>query len=193
MGKPMPGWQIGLMDDDGSPVPQGETGRIAISLNPRPPGLIREYLNNPEENAAMFVDGWYYTGDKAYLDEDGYYWFVGRTDDVIKSSGYRISPFEVESTLLEYPAVKESAVVGSPDAIRGVVVKAFIVLHEGCQPTEKLVREIQEYAKRATAPYKYPRLIEFVDELPKTISGKIKRAELRQREMERFEEENGDN
>lgn len=193
MGKPMPGWRIALMDDHGKPVPQGEAGRIAIALNPRPAGLIREYLNNPEENAAMFVEGWYYTGDKAYVDEEGYYWFVGRTDDVIKSSGYRISPFEVESTLLEHPAVKESAVVESPDTIRGAVVKAFVVLHDGYEPTEKLARDIQEFVKRSTAPYKYPRLLDFVPELPKTISGKIKRAELRKRETKRFERLNGKN
>ena len=193
MGKPVPGWHIQLHDDDGNEVPQGETGRIAISLDPRPAGLIREYLDNPEENAAMFVNGWYYTGDKAYKDEDGYFWFVGRNDDVIKSSGYRISPFEVESTLLEHPAVKESAVVGSPDSIRGMVIKAFIVLHDGYQPSEKLVKDIQDYVKRTTAPYKYPRQIEFVTELPKTISGKIKRAELRNRELQRFAEENGEN
>ncbi len=190
MGKPMPGWHVQLQDDDGQEVPLGEIGKIAISLNPRPVGLIREYLNNPDENAAMFQNGWYYTGDKARLDEDGYYWFVGRNDDVIKSSGYRISPFEVESTLLEHPAVKESAVVGSPDDIRGMVIKAFIVLHSGYKPTDKLAKEIQAYVKKTTAPYKYPRLIEFMDELPKSFSGKIKRGELRDREMKRFEEQN---
>ena len=190
MGKPMPGWNIQLHDDDGKEVPQGEIGKIAVSLKPRPIGLIREYLNNPEENASMFVKGWYYTGDKARIDEDGYYWFIGRNDDVIKSSGYRISPFEVESTLLEHPAVKESAVIGSPDEIRGMVIKAFIVLHEGYQPTEKLSKDIQEFVKRTTAPYKYPRLIEFITELPKSFSGKIKRGELREREMKRFEEAN---
>ncbi len=189
MGKPVPGWHIQLHDEEGHEVPQGEIGKIAVSLDPRPIGLIREYLNNPEENAEMFVNGWYYTGDKARLDEDGYFWFVGRNDDVIKSSGYRISPFEVESTLLEHPAVKESAVVGSPDEIRGMVIKAFIVLHSGFQPTEKLAKEIQEYVKRTTAPYKYPRLIEFIPELPKSFSGKIRRGELREREMKRFENE----
>ena len=193
MGKPMPGWEITLMDDEGKPCPQGEVGRIAISTNPRPVGLFKEYLNSPEENAAMFVDGWYYTGDKAYIDADGYYWFMGRTDDVIKSAAYRISPFEVESTLLEHEAVKESAVVASPDAIRGVVAKAFVVLHDNYEPTEKLARDIQDFVKRSTAPYKYPRLVEFIPELPKTLSGKIKRAELRQREMQRFEEGNGNN
>ncbi|ABN07425.1 AMP-dependent synthetase and ligase [Methanocorpusculum labreanum Z] len=193
MGKPVPGWHIQLHDDDGKEVEKGDIGKIAVSLNPRPVGLVREYLNNPEENAAMFVNGWYYTGDKARIDDDGYYWFVGRNDDVIKSSGYRISPFEVESTLLEHPAVKESAVVGSPDEIRGMVIKAFIVLHEGYAPTEKLAKEIQEYVKRTTAPYKYPRLIEFLPELPKSFSGKIRRGELRDREMKRFETEgNGD-
>ena len=193
MGKLVPGWHIQLHDDDGKEVEKGDIGKIAVSLNPRPVGLVKEYLNNPEENAAMFVNGWYYTGDKARIDEDGYYWFVGRNDDVIKSSGYRISPFEVESTLLEHPAVKESAVVGSPDEIRGMVIKAFIVLHDGYPPTEKLAKEIQEYVKRTTAPYKYPRLIEFLPVLPKSFSGKIRRGELREREMKRFENEgNGD-
>ena len=191
MGKPMPGWKVTLMDDEGKPSPQGEVGRIAISTKPRPVGLFKEYLNSPEENAAMFVDGWYYTGDKAYMDADGYYWFVGRTDDVIKSAGYRISPFEVESSLLEHEAVRESAVVESPDAIRGVVVKAFVVLHDNYEPTEKLARDLQDFVKRSTAPYKYPRLIEFVPDLPKTISGKIKRAELRKRERQLFEDTNG--
>lgn len=192
IGRPVPGWHIQLHEDEGHEVPQGETGLIAVSLNPRPAGLVREYLNNPKENAAMFVKGWYYTGDKAYMDEDGYFWFVGGNDDVIKSSGYRIIPFEVESTLLEYPAVKESAVVVSPDSIRGMVIKAFIVLHDGYQPSEKLVKDIQDYVKRTTAPYKYQRLIEFVPDLPKTISGKIKRAELRNQEMRKFAEENGE-
>ncbi len=193
MGKPVPGWHIQLHDDDGNEVVKGDIGKIAVSLKPRPVGLVKEYLNNPEENAAMFVNGWYYTGDKARIDDDGYYWFVGRNDDVIKSSGYRISPFEVESTLLEHPAVKESAVVGSPDEIRGMVIKAFILLHDGYPPTEKLAKEIQEYVKRTTAPYKYPRLIEFLPELPKSFSGKIRRGELREREMKRFENEgNGD-
>lgn len=189
MGKPVPGWHIQLHDDEGHEVPTGEIGRIAISLNPRPAGLIREYLDNPEENAEMFVNGWYYTGDKARKDEDGYFWFVGRNDDVIKSSGYRISPFEVESALLEHPAVKESAVVGSPDDIRGMIIKAFIVLHDGYEPSERLIKEIQTHVKTTTAPYKYPRAIEFVSELPKSFSGKIKRGELRERELKKFREE----
>ncbi|MBR1369373.1 acyl-CoA synthetase [Methanocalculus chunghsingensis] len=192
MGKPSPGWQIELHDEEGKPVPDGEAGRIAISLNPRPVGLFREYLYNPEANAESFVNGFYYTGDKAYKDDDGYLWFVGRDDDVIKSSGYRIGPFEVESALLEHPAVQEAAVIGTPDMIRGMVVKAFIVLHEKCTPSEKLIKEIQNYVKQTTAPYKYPRSIEFVSDLPKTISGKIKRAELREREMARAAGQNGD-
>ena len=185
MGRPAPGWHVELHDDDGNPVEQGEEGRIAIALDPRPVGLFVEYINSPEANAASFVDGFYYTGDKAYEDADGYFWFVGRDDDIIKSSGYRIGPFEVESALLEHPAVQESAVVGSPDLIRGVIVKAFIVLKPGYEPSETLIKDIQSYVRRTTAPYKYPRAIEFVDELPKTLSGKIKRNELRRREMEK--------
>jgi acetyl-CoA synthetase len=186
MGKPSPGWNIELHDDDGKPVGNYEEGRIAISLNPKPVGLLVEYLDNDEANAESFVNGFYYTGDKAYRDDDGYLWFVGRNDDVIKSSGYRIGPFEVESALLEHPAVKESAVVGSPDRIRGMVVKAFVVLNEGFEPGDELVRDIQKFVKRITAPYKYPRLIDFVDELPKTLSGKIKRNELREGELQKF-------
>jgi acetyl-CoA synthetase len=185
MGKPSPGWHIELHGDSGKPVGLHEEGRIAIRLNPRPVGLFREYMNNEEENRKSFVDGFYYTGDKAYLDEDGYFWFIGRDDDVIKASGYRIGPFEVESALIEHPAVQEAAVVGSPDDIRGLIVKAFVILKPGIRPSEALVREIQNHVKNVTAPYKYPRLIEFVDSLPKTISGKIKRNELRDRELKR--------
>jgi len=186
MGRPAPGWHIELHDEEGKPVGQGEEGRIAISLDPRPVGLFVEYLNSPEANAASFVNGFYYTGDKATVDADGYFWFVGRNDDIIKSSGYRIGPFEVESALLEHPAVQESAVVGSPDLIRGVIVKAFIVLKPGVQPSETLIKEIQAHVRNSTAPYKYPRAIEFVPELPKTLSGKIRRNELRQRELEKY-------
>ena len=165
-----------------------QRGRIAINLNHRPIGLFDEYLDNPEANAEVFKNGFYYTGDKAYMDEDGYFWFVGRDDDVIKSSGYRIGPFEVESALQEHPSVQESAVVGSPDPIRGMVIKAFIVLKTGYEPSDQLIREIQKHVKRVTAPYKYPRIIEFVEELPKTLSGKIKRGELRERELKRYQE-----
>ena len=142
-----------------------------------------EYLDNPEANRESFQNGYYYSGDKARMDEDGYFWFIGRSDDVIKSSGYRIGPFEVESALMEHPAVQESAVVGSPDLIRGMVVKAFIVLKPGYQPSESLVKELQAHVRNTTAPYKYPRLIEFVQELPKTISGKIQRNVLRDQEL----------
>jgi acetyl-CoA synthetase len=185
MGKPAPGWHIELHDDDGNPVGVREEGRIAVRLDPRPVGLFVEYLDNPEANRESFKNGFYYTGDKAYMDEDGYFWFVGRDDDVIKSSGYRIGPFEVESALMEHPAVQEAAVVGSPDLIRGMVVKAFVILKPGYQPSESLVRDLQAHVRKTTAPYKYPRLIEFVDSLPKTISGKIQRNVLREQELRR--------
>ena len=186
MGKPSPGWHIELHDDHGKPVGIHEEGRIAINMAERPVGMFREYLNNEEENKKSFVDGFYYTGDKAYKDEDGYFWFIGRDDDVIKSSGYRIGPFEVESALIEHPAVAEAAVVGSPDDIRGLIVKAFVILKPGFKPSEPLTREIQEHVKKVTAPYKYPRAIEYTETLPKTISGKIRRKELREREMKKF-------
>ena len=184
MGKPSPGWQIELHDEDGKPVPRGEVGRIAIRVKPdRPAGLFDGYLYDKEANDEVFVGDYYYTGDKAYTDDDGYFWFVGRDDDVIKSSGYRIGPFEVESALLEHPAVREAAVVGSPDIIRGMIVKAFVVLKDGFQPSEQLAKDIQKFVKKHTAPYKYPRAIEFTDDLPKTISGKIRRNVLREREL----------
>jgi len=185
MGKPAPGWRIELHDRHGNPVGVNREGRIAISTDPRPVGLFSGYLENEEANRKAFRGGWYYTDDLAAMDEDGYYWFIGRDDDVIKSSGYRIGPFEVESALLEYPAVAEAAVVGSPDPVRGLIVKAFVVLKPGYEPSETLVRELQEHVKRVTAPYKYPRVVEFVEKLPKTISGKIRRNELREREMRR--------
>ncbi len=191
MGKPTPGWHIELHDDHGKPVGMHEEGRIAIKLDPRPVGLFTEYLNNDEENKKSFIRGFYYTGDKAYKDEDGFLWFIGRDDDVIKASGYRIGPFEVESALIEHPAVQEAAVVGSPDDIRGLIVKAFIILKPGIKPSDTLTREIQNHVKKVTAPYKYPRAIEYVESLPKTISGKIRRKELREREMKKFANENG--
>jgi acetyl-CoA synthetase len=183
MGKPSPGWHIELHDEEGRPVAPGDTGKIAIRIHPRPVGLFDGYLYDPEAMAEVFKGDFYYTGDKAYTDEDGYYWFVGRDDDVIKSSGYRIGPFEVESALLGHPAVKEAAVVGSPDDIRGMIVKAFVVLKEGFEPNDQLAKDIQRFVKKSTAPYKYPRAIEFVDDLPKTISGKIRRSVLREREL----------
>ncbi|MEG1663075.1 MAG: AMP-binding protein, partial [Clostridia bacterium] len=142
-------------------------------------GLFKEYYNNPVETANAMHDGLYHTGDMAWQDEDGYMFFVGRTDDIIKSSGYRIGPFEIESVLMEHPSVLECAVTGVPDPVRGQVVKATIVLANGYTATDELKLEIQQYVKKATAPYKYPRVIDFVADLPKTISGKIKRKELR--------------
>jgi len=190
MGRPSPGWNIELHDDHGKQVGLHEEGKIAIKTDPRPVGLFREYLNNDEENKKSFINGYYYTGDKAYRDEDGYLWFIGRDDDVIKASGYRIGPFEVESALIEHPAVQEAAVVGSPDDIRGMIVKAFVILKPGFRPSDSLVREIQTHVKKVTAPYKYPRVIEFVDTLPKTISGKIRRNVLREQEMKKLNNDN---
>jgi len=186
MGRPAPGWRIELHDKDGNPVGTNREGRIAIATSPRPVGLFVGYLDNEEANRKAFVKGWYYTDDKAAMDEDGYFWFIGRDDDVIKSSGYRIGPFEVESALMEHPSVAEAAVVGSPDAIRGLIVKAFVVLKPGYAPSDTLARDLKEHVKRVTAPYKYPRAIEFVEALPKTISGKIRRNKLREQEMQRF-------
>ena len=182
MGKPAPGFDISLLDDELQEVAQGNEGEIAIRVKPeRPIGLFQEYWRNPSENGARFQGDWYLTGDRALLDEAGYFWFVGRGDDVIKSSGYRIGPFEVESALIEHPAVVEAAVVGKPDAARGMLVKAFVVLRKDHARSDELCRELQDHCKRITAPYKYPREIEFVEELPKTISGKIRRIDLRSR------------
>ncbi len=184
MGFPSPGFVIDIVDDEGRPVKPYEDGHIAIRVKPeRPVGLFKEYINDEKEMAAAFKGDWYFTRDRGYKDEDGYFWFLGREDDIIISSGYRISPFEVESALIKHPAVKESAVVASPDEVRGEVVKAFIVLKGGYEPSEELKKELQEFVKQETAPYKYPRKIEFVEELPKTISGKIKRKELRLKEF----------
>jgi acetyl-CoA synthetase len=189
MGKPAPGWRIELHDRHHQPVGSNREGRIAIATDPRPVGLFSGYLKNEAANRKSFIKGWYYTDDKAAMDEDGNFWYIGRDDDVIKASGYRIGPFEVESALLEHPAVAESAVVGSPDPIRGDIVKAFIVLKPGFEPSGQLVADLQEHVKRVTAPYKYPRAIEFVTSLPKTHSGKIRRHELREREARKTERE----
>nr|WP_034634242.1 MULTISPECIES: AMP-binding protein [Desulfofundulus] len=183
MGKPSPGFDVQVIDEEGNILPPNTEGDVAIRVKPeRPVGLFKEYWKDPEKTASVHRGDWYLTGDRAYKDEDGYLWFVGRADDVILTSGYRIGPFEVESALLEHPAVAESAVVSSPDEIRGEVVKAFVVLAPGYQPSDELVKELQEHVKKVTAPYKYPRKVEFVESLPKTISGKIRRVELRERE-----------
>jgi acyl-coenzyme A synthetase/AMP-(fatty) acid ligase len=183
MGKPAPGHDVRVIGESGDEAPVGEVGEVA--LRGRTPSLFLEYWKNPTESAACWRGQYYLTGDRAYRDEQGYFWFVGRGDDVIISAGYRIGPFEVESVLLTHPAVLESAVVASPDPIRGSIVKAFIKLRPGHVGSEDLGKQIQDHAKRITAPYKYPREIEFVDDLPKTVSGKIRRVELRKREEER--------
>ena len=180
MGKPCPGLHVDVIDDEGHVVAEHEVGHIAVKVTePYPPGLFRGYYGDPETTAKAFRHGWYYTGDTAKRDEDGYIWFVGRSDDIISSSSYRISPFEVESTLIEHPAVAEAAVVGKPDELRGEIVKAFIILAKGYTASDALALEIQNFVKEQTAPYKYPREIEFRETLPKTISGKIRRVELR--------------
>jgi acyl-coenzyme A synthetase/AMP-(fatty) acid ligase len=182
MGRPAPGIDLAVISPEGE-VLSGEEGDIAVRVKPTPPpGLFLGYRGEPEKTAQCFVGDWYITGDRARVDEDGYFWFVSRSDDVILSSGYRIGPFEVESALLEHAAVAESAVVSSPDPQRGEVVKAFVVLCAGYEPSEALGEELQQHVKTVTAPYKYPRKIEFVEELPKTVSGKIRRVELRDRE-----------
>jgi len=181
MGKPTPGHDVAVIDSAGNVCEPGAVGDIA--LRGSPPTLFAGYYKNAAETQASRRGDWYLTGDRAQLDDDGYFWFVGRSDDVISSGAYRIGPFEVESALLEHPAVAESAVVGSPDADRGNIVKAFVVLRPGAIASDELVRELQEHCKRVTAPYKYPREIEFIGELPKTRSGKIRRVELRQAEL----------
>ena len=176
MGKPAPIYEVELQDADGKPVPVGETGEICIRVaDGAPCGLFTGYYNAPDKTAEVWHDGYYHTGDTAWKDEDGFYWFVGRVDDVIKSSGYRIGPFEIESVIMELPYVLECGVSAEPDEVRGQVVKASIVLVKGTQPTDELKKEIQKYVKERTAPYKYPRIVVFRDELPKTTSGKIKR------------------
>ena len=181
MGKPTPGHTIAVIDAAGNGCAPGEVGDIA--LRGRPPSLFAGYYKDPQETYASFRGDWFVTGDRAQVDDDGYFWFVGRADDVISSGAYRIGPFEVESALLEHPAVLESAVVGSPDADRGNIVKAFVVLRAGYDAGDALARELHDHCKRVTAPYKYPREIEFIAELPKTRSGKIRRVELRQAEL----------
>ncbi len=180
MGKPSPGYDVDLVDENGRSCEAGEEGQIVLRTDKRKPwGIFQGYYRDEELTSKAWHDGLYYTGDMAWRDEDGYYWFVGRADDLIKSSGYRIGPFEVESALLEHPAVLECAVTGVPDPDRGAVVKATVVLAKGYEASDTLVTELQEHVKKVTAPYKYPRIIEFVPELPKTISGKIRRVEIR--------------
>jgi acyl-coenzyme A synthetase/AMP-(fatty) acid ligase len=181
MDKPMPGWTVDVLDENGDRAADDTVGSIAVRVtDPRPVGLFDGYYRDDEANAKAFRDGWYYTGDKAWRDGDGYLWFEGRDDDVITSSAYRIGPFEVESALVEHPAVVEAAVVGKDDRERTQIVCAFVCLAPGYEGDDKLVAELQSHTRELTAPYKYPREIHFVTELPKTVSGKIRRSQLRE-------------
>ncbi len=183
MGKPLPGWEIALLDDDEQPVPMGETGEICLRARTNPHYPLG-YWNRPEDSEQVFGGDWFHTRDVARSDEDGYVWYEGRNDDVIISAGYRIGPFEVESALVAHPAVIEAAAVASPDELRGHVVKAFVRVLPDTEPTDELAREIQLFVREHLSAYAYPRTIEFVDDLPKTLTGKIRRIELREREAE---------
>lgn len=182
LGKPSPIYDITLIDDDEEPVPDGTEGEIAILNSTVYCSLVSNYKGDPARTKEARGGKYYHTGDLAIKDKNGYYWFVGRKDDIIKSSGYRIGPFEVESALMEHPSVLECAITGAPDPLRGQVVKATIILAKGYEPSEELKKELQDHVKRLTAPYKYPRIIEFVSELPKTTSGKIKRVDIRKKD-----------
>jgi acetyl-CoA synthetase len=185
MGRPLPLYDTHILDEDGKECAVGQTGEICIRTDTGdpeqsfPPGIMLEYYRDPKKTERAIHDGWYHTGDTAWRDEDGYFWYVGRNDDVIKSSGYRIGPFEIESVLLEHEAVRECAVTGVPDEVRGTAVKATIVLAPGFEGTEELTKELQAWVKTQTAPYKYPRIVSYVDTLPKTINGKVRRAAIR--------------
>lgn len=181
MGKPLPGYEMAVLNENGQELGADQEGDLAIGASN--PCLMLEHWREPDALSRSTRGPWFVTGDRARVDGDGYFWFVGRGDDVILSAGYRIGPFEVESALASHPSVLESAAVGSPDTVRGEVVKAFVVLSQGYRPSQRLASELQDHVKRVTAPYKYPRRIEFVDELPKTITGKIRRRELKQREQ----------
>lgn len=183
IGKPSPLFNVELLDKDGEIVDIGDEGEISINVSEGvKPGLFKEYYKDPEKQAASWYDGHYHCGDTAWMDEEGYYHFIGRNDDIIKSSGYRIGPYEVESAVLSHDAVSNCAITGYPDPIRGQIVKATIILQPGYEESEELIKDIQNHVKKTTAPYKYPRLIEFVDEIPETISGKIRRVEIREKD-----------
>jgi len=184
MGRPMPGWDVQLLDEDEQEVPRGERGEICLRARSNPHYPLG-YWRNEEASAETFGGQWFHTKDAAVQDEDGYFWYVGRADDVIISAGYRIGPFEVESVCLEHPAVREAAVVASPDELRGTVVKAFVVLAEGYEPCDELADDLKTFVREHLSAYAYPRRVEFVSDLPKTLTGKIRRAELRQLELER--------
>jgi acetyl-CoA synthetase len=185
MGKPMPGWDVQILDEDERPVPGGERGEICLRARSNPHYPLG-YWNRPDEDTEEAFGGdWFHTKDAARADEDGYFWYEGRADDVIISAGYRIGPFEVESACIEHPAVREAAAVASPDERRGNIVKAFIVLASGYDASDELVADIQAHARERLGAHAYPRKIEFVEDLPKTLTGKIRRIELRQREFEK--------
>ena len=182
MGVSCPGFELAIVSEEGEELPDGEEGEIAIRVSPdRPVGLFPGYWRDAEANERAFRGNWYFTGDMATRDGEGYFWFVGRGDDLIISASYRIGPFEVESALMGHPAVAETAVVARPDPVRGQIVKAFVVVAPGTKVSDELAAELQAHVRSVTAPYKYPRQIEFVPELPKTVSGKIRRSELRLR------------
>jgi acetyl-CoA synthetase len=183
MGRPMPGWDVQILDEDERPVPQGERGEICLRARSNPHYPLG-YWQQPEASEETFGGDWFHTKDAAVMDEDGYVWYAGRADDVIIAAGYRIGPFEVESACLEHPAVREAAAVASPDELRGNVVKAFVVLAEGHEPSDETAADIKRFVRGRLSAYAYPRIVEFVDDLPKTLTGKIRRVELRERERE---------
>jgi acetyl-CoA synthetase len=184
MGRPIPGWEVEVLDEDEQPVEQGERGEICLKARSNPHYPLG-YWNRPEDTEEVFGGDWFHTKDAAQADEDGYFWYAGRADDVIISAGYRIGPFEVESACVEHAAVKEAAAVASPDPKRGDIVKAFVVLTTGHEPSDQLADEIKLHVRERHSAYAYPREIEFVDDLPKTLTGKIRRIELREAERER--------
>jgi acetyl-CoA synthetase len=184
MGRPMPGWDVQILDEDEQPVEQGERGEICLRARSNPHYPIG-YWNLPEASEETFGGEWFHSMDAATLDEDGYVWYAGRADDVIIAAGYRIGPFEVESACIEHPAVQEAAAIASPDEVKGNVVKAFIVLAEGHEPSDELANDIKAFVRQRLSAYAYPRRIEFTNELPKTLTGKIRRIELREAERER--------
>jgi acetyl-CoA synthetase len=186
MGRPMPGWDVRILDEDEHEVPQGERGEICLRARSNPHWPLG-YWRNDEASQETFGGEWFHTKDAAVQDEDGYVWYAGRADDVIIAAGYRIGPFEVESACLEHPAVREAAAVASPDEVKGNVVKAFVVVADGHEPSDETAADIKRFVRERLSAYAYPRRIEFVDDLPKTLTGKIRRVELRERERERAE------
>ncbi len=192
MGRPSPQYKVDIIDQNGKSCPPGTVGEIVVGIEPHPAGIFIGYYRDRIKTRETLFGGFHHTGDLAWKDEDGYYWYVGRNDDVIKSSGYRISPFEIESVLLKHPCCLECAVTAVPDEVRGQIVKASIVLRDGFEPSDELKKELQNFVKHETAPYKYPRAVEFVKELPKSVSGKIKRVDIRNRDKAEFAEKRGE-